>query len=212
MLAGSFLAGSVLLPFRREAPRWIVTVCCGLLIITFGRMHARSAKIFQRSEDFGSPAHVAKLTHHYMSGEYLNNLYSYYLPVGVEEMPEHPAQKKWAGPETVRILDESVRSDRYRFKVNAEQASEAVINTFYFPGWRAWIDGEEAELAAEPKTGRMTFSVPQGEHGVTLRFGDTPLRRWAKILSAACFAMGAMLFLLRKRVFALDRSGQQGDQ
>ncbi len=68
--------------------------------------------------------------------------------------------------------------------------------TYYFPGWRVYVDGERLpESALRPETvyGLLTVDVPPGEHRVLLRWGDTPLRLTGKILTLACLALAVAL-------------------
>jgi len=65
--------------------------------------------------------------------------------------------------------------------------------TYYFPGWKAYVDEQPVPLWPSGSLGLITLTVPQGEHVVTIRFEDTPLRAGAKwitlltvILLAAC--------------------------
>jgi hypothetical protein len=63
--------------------------------------------------------------------------------------------------------------------------------TYYFPGWRVYLDGQrlpEAALRPETVYGLLTVDVPPGEHRVLLRWGDTPLRLAGKALTLACLA------------------------
>jgi len=57
--------------------------------------------------------------------------------------------------------------------------------TFYFPGWRAYVDGEEVEIQVGDPEGFITLMVPAGEHEVVVRFEDTPPRTAGWIISAA---------------------------
>jgi hypothetical protein len=69
--------------------------------------------------------------------------------------------------------------------------------THYFPGWQAHVDGQPAEIAPDPPNGLIGVDVPAGEHMVEVRFGPTPVRRTAALLSlAALAAVGALLLLL----------------
>ncbi|MGQ9491833.1 MAG: hypothetical protein ACUVR4_02780 [Anaerolineae bacterium] len=54
---------------------------------------------------------------------------------------------------------------------------------YYFPGWRATLDGKPTEITYDPPNGLIGLEVPAGEHEVTLRFGPTPVRRVAAAVS-----------------------------
>jgi hypothetical protein len=113
-----------------------------------------------------------------------------FLPPSVRDLPAEPA----VGPNLVRtalaestegqgavVLEE--RSDSLRLRVSSTQASELTVTQFYFPGWRGWLDGQPVALRPSESTGLITLDVPAGEHELTLRFEDTPLRRLAAVVS-----------------------------
>jgi hypothetical protein len=74
--------------------------------------------------------------------------------------------------------------------------------TYYFPGWRVYVDGErlsDSALRAETVHGLLTIDVPPGEHHILLRWGDTPLRLAAKIVTAASLLLALALVCVGKR-------------
>lgn len=72
--------------------------------------------------------------------------------------------------------------------------------TYYFPGWRVYVDGErlrDSALRPEGPYGLLTVDIPAGEHRVLLRWGDTPLRLVGKLLTVTCL-IGALLLVWLK--------------
>ncbi len=47
---------------------------------------------------------------------------------------------------------------------------------FYFPGWKAYVDGQEVPIKIAAPEGFVTVWIPAGDHEVLLRFEDTPPR------------------------------------
>ena len=80
---------------------------------------------------------------------------------------------------SVEILEHGPLHDR--FLVRTPTRFVLRLFTFYFPGWRATVDGAEVEIEVAGPEGFITFWVPEGEHEVHVRFGDTPPRTagWA---------------------------------
>jgi len=74
-------------------------------------------------------------------------------------------------------------------RVEAAAPTTLVFEWFYFPGWRARLDGEAAAVSPVGEYGLIGVEVPAGEHEVSVRFGLTPLRRGAALASLA--ALGA---------------------
>jgi hypothetical protein len=73
------------------------------------------------------------------------------------------------------------------------------FSTFYFPGWKAYLDGTEIAIQIENETGAMLLDIPEGEHMLELKFVDTPVRYYGKLISLLSLAaLGG--FLLREKM------------
>jgi len=74
--------------------------------------------------------------------------------------------------------------------------------TYYFPGWRVYVDGArlpDAALRPETAYGLITVDVPPGEHRVLLRWGDTPVRTAGKAVTLACLLLALALAIISPR-------------
>jgi hypothetical protein len=83
--------------------------------------------------------------------------------------------------------------------VRSPQGTALRFYTYYFPGWRVYVDGQRLpDSALRPETlyGLLTVDVPPGEHHVLLRWGDTPVRLTGKGLTLACLALALVLVVL----------------
>ena len=75
-----------------------------------------------------------------------------------------------------------------------------MANVFAYPGWRAWVDGEEVTVTPEAEYGRVTLPLPAGRHEVVVAFGETAFRRAIDAVSgASLLAVLALAALLRRR-------------
>ncbi|MFN2272233.1 MAG: 6-pyruvoyl-tetrahydropterin synthase-related protein [Anaerolineae bacterium] len=61
--------------------------------------------------------------------------------------------------------------------------AEVAFPVYYWPGWRATVDGTTAPVQAAPDSGILTLPIPAGKHTVTLRLGRTPVRLIAELIS-----------------------------
>jgi len=80
--------------------------------------------------------------------------------------------------------------------VRSPEGTALQFYTYYFPGWRVYIDGERLPgraLRAEGPYGLLTVDVPAGEHRVLLRWGDTPVRLAGKALTLGSLALALAL-------------------
>ncbi|MCS7285905.1 MAG: 6-pyruvoyl-tetrahydropterin synthase-related protein [Anaerolineae bacterium] len=82
-------------------------------------------------------------------------------------------------------------------EVTAEGEVTLLFYTYYYPGWRAYVDGKPVPIRPEGKYGLIALEVPDGQHRVLLRFEDTPLRFWSQILSLASLLTGIALMAFK---------------
>ena len=68
------------------------------------------------------------------------------------------------------------------FTVRLDSPGEIILNTLYFPGWRATVDTQKVPIEYI-KDGIIHVLVPQGTHTIDIWFGDTWPRRMGNILS-----------------------------
>ena len=128
--------------------------------------------------------------------------YDDFLPIWVTErqldIPKRPARPEPYQRASVRpapeveILERSYH--RVRLTATAREPSAIVLHTFYFPGWRATLDGQA--LAVEPvgPLGLTGVTVPEGRHEVVITFGETPLRQAAMAVSIVGVAVLIAVF------------------
>ncbi len=76
---------------------------------------------------------------------------------------------------------------RTEIEVDTAVPFTARFRTFYFPGWRAWVDGEQVPITPAAD-GLITFPVPDGRHTLKVAFGETPLRLLADLISLLSLA------------------------
>lgn len=78
------------------------------------------------------------------------------------------------------------------FTVFMDRAGIVTVNTVYFPGWTAYVDGEKVPVQYI-KDGVIRMSVPQGEHSISVRFSDTPVRTAGNVFSLVSVAALSVL-------------------
>jgi hypothetical protein len=73
----------------------------------------------------------------------------------------------------------------------ARKEGRITFNIFYYPGWHAYLlESEEGPIERELKIvphgalGKITVTVPEGDHYLLLRFEDTPVRVVGKYVTA----------------------------
>jgi hypothetical protein len=89
---------------------------------------------------------------------------------------------------TLRVVSSCATKDT--FEVVSPQPFRATIRRFFFPGWRAKVDGEPAELAPGEPHGFITLPMPAGAHTLELAFGST----WPRVAGAIGIVGGGSEF------------------
>ena len=120
-----------------------------------------------------------------------------YLPIWVKEAPSESSMEAMyrAGVPIERLEPSSLpeeallKSAEYGLTsadilIETPHPFRAIFNTFYFPGWRAYVDGKRVPIVPTESYGLISFEVPTGVSNLQVRFQDTPLRLAAKALSA----------------------------
>lgn len=85
--------------------------------------------------------------------------------------------------------------------------AELAFQTYYFPGWRAWVDGQPVAVSPLPGLGYIRLSVPFGAHRVELAFGRTRSR--ALVEGASLLALLATLGVILWQPLRTRRFWQQ---
>jgi hypothetical protein len=101
---------------------------------------------------------------------------------------------------TVEMVRAGGASDELR--VRAPEGTALRFLTYYYPGWRVFLDGErlpDSALRPETPQGLLTVDIPPGEHHVLLRWGDTPLRKAGKALTLICLGLALALMAVSRR-------------
>lgn len=81
-----------------------------------------------------------------------------------------------------QLLVVSEQSSRKLLEANLEQETTLSLNLAYYPGWQVKVEGRQVAVGAD-EYGRLTFTLPAGTSQVEVNLGDTPVRRWSKIVS-----------------------------
>lgn len=125
------------------------------------------------------------------AGSVIGKFTGVYIPAAVQEPPSFEEQSR-DGPERLdtaslpagaSVLAADYGLLNYDLTFSSPQPFTAVFRTFHFPGWQAQLDGQAVGITPTQPHGQISVDVPAGEHRLTVRFGPTPLRTAATVLS-----------------------------
>lgn len=119
-----------------------------------------------------------------------------FLPIWVSEAPAPDALSDHVGegnllaridplalPAGIRLIGSEARLTQTTATFMAEAPGQVVFDWFYFPGWRASVNGQPAAIQIQHPSGRIGVEVPAGESEVRLTYGTTPARTAGLVVS-----------------------------
>jgi hypothetical protein len=164
--------------FERLGRRGAVAAAAVLVVLNLGHTEPKDYLTFD--DEYYAPARIAEKGINTTTREE-------YTPRWVAERPAYSATPLAGLDHPVTILDQRRTSARQAYRVRAADDTRVEAATFYYPGWRVEVDRAEVAVGPAPRRGTMVFSLPAGEHSVTLAMGTTPPRRlgrWLSLVSA----------------------------
>jgi len=100
------------------------------------------------------------------------------------------------GPESIKVLD--YRPVSLDLSVQTQSASFLVLSETYYPGWRAWLDGEPAAIYLTDIALRG-MAIPPGSHRVRMQFQPSILPVSLAITGATAVLLAVFAFLCGRR-------------
>lgn len=178
----SFLAGSLVKVFRSK----IFVIVMILLPLTLGIQYTSPAYYHQRDD-----AYYIKRSN-FIDGT--NSPGNFFNTIWMNTKLQKEKEKIKSGGEETKMREVSVRSTEYTYQMTVEKETDVVLNTAYFPGWTANVSGRRVETK-QSEDGLITFKVPKGHHSVDVSFFDTPVRRFAKLLTLSSLVLFSVLLV-----------------
>lgn len=109
----------------------------------------------------------------------------------------------------IRIPRNEFHTTGERVDYNAPNGDASIVfNAQMYPGWNAYLTPSRSNtivqklpIEIQPPYGRIKVTLPQGEHGLLLRFEDTPPRTIGAVISGVSLliAIGLLVWDERKR-------------
>lgn len=109
---------------------------------------------------------------------------------------EYPQERVAIVEGKAEIKDLSWHSTEHRFQIEAETAVNVLDRTFFFSGWRVFVNGSEIPIQFQDPNfrGLLTFRLEPGSHQVAIRFTRTKDRQIAETLSL--FSLGGLILFI----------------
>jgi hypothetical protein len=97
------------------------------------------------------------------------------------------------------IIKKSIVKNSQRFyDIEALENLRMIDCTFYFPGWKVYVDKKPVEIQFQDPTyrGVITYNVPQGKHQIKVVFENTKIRSLANSISLISIFISLFTFCI----------------
>lgn len=107
-----------------------------------------------------------------------------YMPIWVKNFPTSRALQKAELLNGVgNIKTDLMKSNKILITSNLKTDGKIKINTVYFPGWYAKVDGKEVQIEKDNPKGVIIIPVSAGKYRVEIYWQETPIRLISDLIS-----------------------------
>lgn len=129
------------------------------------------------------------------SSEYLNIQEEYLrLPKATEKRPDTNFPLLF--PQNGIKRAEKFNDLNVAFEFESDKGSLINLNKYYFPGWKAKIDGKPVKILAGKPYGQVSILMPAGSHKAEIYFQETGFRNLLDFASLGAFLVSLMMVLI----------------
>jgi uncharacterized membrane protein len=124
-----------------------------------------------------------------------------YMPKWIRKIPQSMAPAKVEnlnGKETINLLQ--LAPNKTVFTVFLATQRIIQVNTIYFPGWYAYVNGKQTEILYNNPMGLINLRLDKGMNNVQVMFRETPIRLFSDLISIISVAGLFTLILMRKKI------------
>ncbi len=140
----------------------------------------------------------------YITNDATTTVKDEYQPRGASNKPTERPAKKVEVIKGEGVIEEVMYDNKtIQFTANNKKDSTVQINTLYWPGWKASLNGQSIHISSDNPKGVMTIEIPSGEQQVVLQFIETQTRLVADIVSIISFVILIVFVRFQKRLFPI---------
>ena len=137
----------------------------------------------------------------YSTNEDTTTVKDEFMPLWVKEIPKERANQKIEIEGYGEIISPEIKAANYKVGIIAHKDIKVRVNTIYFPGWQATVDGQGTNiLYNDNPNGLMSFKLPEGGHEVIIKYSKTPAHLASEVISLlALVGTGYYFFYLWRK-------------
>ncbi len=192
MLTGYIIIPPILFGFLLEKFQYkklaLYSIIILVALIRFPQLYGKNYTIYPQESYF--------LTDYNLHGTVMNTIWT-----GEVRSYPYKNQKAEIIEGKGQFISSDVKNAKRQYVVEAQTEVRLADYTFYFPGWRAYVDGAEVPIEFQDPNyrGVITYKIPQGNHQVTVKFTETKVRQLGNVVTLFSLAVfvGGYYFIKR---------------
>jgi uncharacterized membrane protein len=184
----SFLAACTISVFSKK-----IKVALGLIIVVLISISAVFYLLPKSYQNFPDSF--------YSTNQDTTTVKNEYMPKWAAEIPQTLAPAKVQnlnGKETVNLLQATPNKTAFTVFLVAQRVIQ--VNTLYFPGWYAFVNGKPTEILYNNPMGLINLQLNKGINNVQVVFKETPVRLFSDLISIISVGSLLAFVLFRKKI------------
>lgn len=173
---GSFVAGSIFFIIKSKNLRIFLFFLLTIAAFIYSFSYFRPEKFFNYTDQ-------QLLSKKEFNRQSFRSIYDY-LPISSKAPPAGPVSFPFeiiTGLSDVSNFEKG--TDWFKFNTFTRSHSIIRVSQYYFPGWRIKVDGKDINIDYNNEFGLMTILLGEGNHQITGRLYNTPVRSIGNALS-----------------------------
>ncbi len=130
----------------------------------------------------------------YSTNESTTTVQDEYMPIWVKDKPQGRANQK-IEVANATLSQEIIKPTKYQSVVNAKKDTDVTVNSVYFPGWQAAIDGKPAAINYQNRNGLIDFKLPNGVHKVIIEYKNSGIHLVSEVISILALILTGIYFI-----------------
>ncbi len=194
-LIAAFLAGSMVSPivFKNKKLQLLTAVLLISLCFVYGSRFAKATHYREGQDD------TYLNNKNFIQGT--NSPRNTFNTIWLHRLPKEKANKVEVLSGDVNLKIEETKSDSLSFTADSKTNSQILVNTAYFPGWTAKVNGKEIPI--NNYKGQLFLNLPKGADEVQVLLNSTIIQRFSYLYFLITIFLLLYINFFRKDLFPL---------
>ena len=105
------------------------------------------------------------------------------MPIWTKEKPGKLPPKVQVGDPRASLSWQEKTPTDFEIEIKAPANTTLVVNSYYFPGWRAWLNGRPVAIFPGEPYGQIQRALPAGQHQLRIAWDRSAWQMFGNRLS-----------------------------